>query len=278
MTTEEIDAVADLALVEAVEERVALLGLGLLEIGAAGEDDVVAGPVELDHLGCDALTDERVEITNPAQVDQRGREESAETDVDDETTLDHLDDGALDGAAFLGDLLDPAPGALVHGALLGEDEPALFVLFVEDDCLDPLTHVDRVVGVDVVSDRELAGGYEAFGLVADVDHRPVGVDADDGALDDVALLELEHRGLDGALEVVADVIGKVAQIGGDEGLPAGNFFNRRRGLVGSSTSAGTVVSVSVASGASALSVSGALAGALWCSLVMCGWLPPKETL
>src|SRR5680860_1386402 len=57
---------------------------------------------------------------------------AAQPDVQDEPALDHLDDRAGDRGVVVVDLLDLAPGALVLGALLGQDQPALLVLQKED--------------------------------------------------------------------------------------------------------------------------------------------------
>ena len=53
-----------------------------------------------------------------------------------------------------------------------------------------------LVGVDVVADRELARRDDAFGLEADVEQHLVAVDLDDRAGDDVAVVELDDRGVD----------------------------------------------------------------------------------
>ncbi len=196
-----------------VEERLALLGLLFLEVGAAGEHDVVAVAVELDDLGLDLLTDVRVEVAHPAQLDERSREEAAQADVDYQTALDHFDHRATHRAALVGDLLDAVPGTLVLSPLLGEDEPALFVLLVEDKSLDPLTDLDHLARVDVVADRQFLGGDDPLGLVADVEHRSIAVHGHHSALDDVAFLELEHGVLEGGDEVVGDLIGEVTHVG-----------------------------------------------------------------
>ena len=67
------DALADLALVEVVEERGARLGLRLLEQRAAREHDVVAVLVELEDLRLDLLAEVRREVADAAQLDERGR-------------------------------------------------------------------------------------------------------------------------------------------------------------------------------------------------------------
>ena len=92
------DARADLALAERSEEVLALLGLRLLEELAAGENDVVAVLVELDDAALELLADVRLQVAHAAHLDERSREETAQADVEDEPTLDDLDDGAGDGA------------------------------------------------------------------------------------------------------------------------------------------------------------------------------------
>ena len=202
------DAGADLALLQRGEERLAHLGLGLLEPGAAGQDHVVAVLVQLDDLGLELLADVGLQVADPAHLDQRRGQEAAQADVEDQAALDDLDDGAGDDAVLFLDLLDRAPGALVLGALLGQDQPALLVLLLEDQGLDLVADLDDLVGVDVVLDRQLAGGDDALGLVADVEQDLVAVDLDDGALDDVAVVEVLDGLVDGGEEVLgrADVV------------------------------------------------------------------------
>src|SRR6185437_397429 len=146
------DALADLALAQRVEERVTHLGLGLLEPGTAGQDHVVAVLVQLDDLGFDFLADVRCQVAHAAHLDQRCRQETAQADVEDETTLDHLDDGAGDDAVLFLDLFDVAPGTLVLSALLGQDQAAFLVLLGEDQGFDVVADGNDVTGVDVVLD------------------------------------------------------------------------------------------------------------------------------
>src|SRR5690606_8556055 len=124
------DALANLALGEVVEEGGAALRLGLLEQGATRQHNVVAVLVELEDLGLDLLPEVRGQVANAAQLDERRGEEPAKADVNDESTLDDLDDGTGDHAVVGLDLLDVSPGALVLGALLGEDEATLFVFLL----------------------------------------------------------------------------------------------------------------------------------------------------
>ena len=104
---------------------------------------------------------------------------------------------SLDGLAGLGGALDAAPGLLEAGSLLGEDQPALVVLLLENERVDLLADLDLVRRVDGPADRKLMGRDDAFGLVADVEQHLVSVDLDDLAIDDVAVVEVFEGRLEG---------------------------------------------------------------------------------
>src|SRR4051795_10978503 len=215
------DAGPDRALGELVEELAADLGLGLLQPLAAGEDDVVAVLVELDDLGLELAAHVGLQVTDATHLDQRGGEEPAQADVEDETTLDDLDDGAGDDLVGFLLRLDGAPGALVLGALLGQDQAAFLVLLLEDEGFHLVADADDLVGVDVVLDGQLPRGDDALGLVADVQQHLVAVDLDDDALDDVAIVEVLDRLVDRREEVLgsADVVDRA--LGGAGGTDLG---------------------------------------------------------
>ena len=168
-----------------------------------------------------------VEVRHAADVDQRGGQEAAHPEVDDQAALDDLDDGALDRLAGLGGGLDAAPGLLEAGALLGQDQAAVLVLLGEDEGVDLLAQLDLVVRVDRLADRQLVGGDDALALVADVDEDLVLVDADDLAGDDVALLEGGERGVvvgdDLPVDLEQQAVGALDDLGVGRGC--------RRGLV-----------------------------------------------
>ena len=138
------------------------------------------------------LAEIRLKIAHSAQLDERRRQEAAQTDVEDQSTLHDFDHRAVDDSARLLDLLDRPPGPLVLGTLLGEDEPALFVLLLEDERLDLFADLGDLVRVDVVADRELPNGDDALGLVADVEEDLIVVDLDDRPLNDVTLVEVRR--------------------------------------------------------------------------------------
>ena len=194
-------ALHDLAGLQPVEDALAILLALLLEHRAAGQHDVVARAVELDHLALDRLAHVLVEVRDAADVDERGGQEAADAEVDDQSALDDLDHASLDGLAGLGGGLDPAPGLLEAGALLGQDQPAVLVLLGQDEGVDLFAEGHLVARIDRLADRELGRGDDALGLVADVDEHLVVVDADDVAGDDIALLE----GVDGGVVVGDDL-------------------------------------------------------------------------
>src|SRR5437764_944538 len=180
----------DQARLETVEDALAVLAALLLEHGAAREHDVVARAVELDDLALERLPEELVEVRDAPDVDQRGGQEAAHPEVDDQAALDDLDDAAGDRLARLLGGLDAPPRALEAGALLGHDEAPVLVLLGEDQRVDLLAQFDLVVRVDGLADGKLVGGDDPLALVADVDEDLVVVDADDAPGDDVALLEV----------------------------------------------------------------------------------------
>ena len=190
----EIDDVRDLAFdhfarLEPVEDLVADFLALLFEDGAAGKHDVVAAAVELDDLAFERRRHELVEVVDPADVDQRSGQEATDAEVEDQTALDDLDHVAFDRLAVFGGSLDLAPGLLEAGTLLGKDQATFGVFLGDDERVDFLAELDLFRGIDVLANRELAGGNYTFGLVADVEQNLVTVDADDFAVDNVAFLE-----------------------------------------------------------------------------------------
>ena len=151
-------------------------------------------------LASSSMPDVGLKIADPAHLDQRRGQEAAQADVDDQAALDDLDHLAGDDAVLFLDLLDRAPGALVLSPLLGQDQPALLVLFLLDQGLDLIADADHIEGVDVVLDGELFGGDDPFGLVTDVEQDLVPVDLDDGAGDDVTVVEVLDGRVDGRRE------------------------------------------------------------------------------
>ena len=196
----EVDDVRDLPLhdearLQAVEDLLAHLLALFLEHRAAREHDVVARAVELDHLRLDLRAHVFVEVRHAADVHQRGGQEAAHAEVDDQAALDDLDHVALDRLPGLRGGLDAPPRLLEAGALLGHDQAAVLVLLGEDDRVDLLAELHLLARVHRLADRQLPGGDHALGLVADVHEDLVLVDAHHAAGHDLALLEGLHRGV-----------------------------------------------------------------------------------
>ena len=93
------------------------------------------------------------------------------------------------GSPLSAALLDRLPGQLEAGALLREDQAPLGVLLGQHERVDLVAERDLVGGVDRAADRELGDRDDALRLVADVDEHLVLVDADDRAVDDLALVD-----------------------------------------------------------------------------------------
>ena len=173
----------------------------------------------------------RLELAHPAQLDQGCGEEASEADVDDQAALDHFDDRSGDYLVGLLELLDRAPGPLVLGPLLREDEASLLVLLLEDKGLDGLAQGHDLRWIDIVADGQFSDRDHALGLEADVEQHLVPVDLDHGPLDQVTVLELDDGAGHGVLEgrsaevVLGDRAGDVDPVlvegahgfGGEEG-------------------------------------------------------------
>src|SRR5665648_156260 len=188
-------ALHDVAHVHPVEDLLADPAALLLEHGAAAEHDIVAEAVEFDHPALERLTGELLEIVDPTDVHKRSRQEPAHAQVQDQTALNHLDDGALHGLAFLGGLFDPLPGTFETGTLLREDQTPIGVFLGHDQGVDHVAQIDLFAGVHRLTDRELVGRNHALALVADVDQHLVFVDADQSAGNDLTLFEGDHHGI-----------------------------------------------------------------------------------
>src|SRR5688572_9165437 len=173
-------AFADVAGHHLGEELAALLVAFLLDQFAAGENDVLALLIDFNDFKFVGVADVNVEVFRRGDVDLGGREESFDTDVDEETTFDDGFDFALDGAAFVTDGKDVVPVFLELGLFLGEDDHAIFVLELLDEDVDFVTDFNGGHVIDFV------GGDSAFALVADVDQDFLGSDFDNDTLYDLA--------------------------------------------------------------------------------------------
>ena len=80
-----------------------------------------------------------------------------------------------------------------HEVVAVGDHVEALVLLGEDERIDLFAERHLISGIDRLADRELVGGNDSLGLVADVNEDLVFVDPHDLAVDDVALVEGDHR-------------------------------------------------------------------------------------
>src|SRR5260370_2616101 len=85
---------ADLTGLEVLEELLALLGVGLLEVGTAGQHHIVAVLVELDDLTLALPADIGREVAEPAKVDEGCGQGAPQADVEARAALDRPRDRA----------------------------------------------------------------------------------------------------------------------------------------------------------------------------------------
>ena len=237
------DLLADL---QAAEQLVPLLAALLVQGDLLGQDQAVRLAVDLEDLEPELAADERHELLgdllggvarlvvlgSAREVDDLAdRHEAADAAVDDEAALVVVDDRRLDDDARLELLLHRAPLALETGAAERQDDVALGRFRLED--VDEDRVPDGQLGLALaMATEQLAVADDALALGTDVDQDLVLVDADDLALDDVAVLE--------ALDV---------------GILLGEQLLHRRRLGSERTRRAASSSSSLAAGASAVSSS-----------------------
>ena len=200
------DLLADL---QAAEQLVALLAALLVQGDLLRQDQAVRLAVDLEDLEPELAADERHELLgdllggvarlvvlgSAREVDDLAdRHEAADAAVDDEAALVVVDDRRLDDDARLELLLHRAPLALETGAAERQDDVALGRFRLEDVDQDRIP--DGQLGLALaMATEQLAVADDALALGPDVDQDLVLVDADDLALDDVAVLEALDVGI-----------------------------------------------------------------------------------
>src|SRR5438128_2240396 len=181
-------AVDDLALFEVLHQLLALLGPGLLEHGAAGDDDVAAAAIHFEDLERLRHVHQRGDVADRPDVDLAARQEGdGAVEIDRGAALDLVEDDALDLLVGLERLLEAAP-ALLPARLVAREHR-----FAER-VLDPLQiHFDGVADFQLVlaaRTGKFPQRNPAFGLQSDVDDGEILLDADDGAFDHGAFLQV----------------------------------------------------------------------------------------
>ena len=161
------DAVDDLAFFEVLHQFLTLLGAGLFQHGAAGDDDVAAAAIHLQDLELLRHVHQRRDVADRTDVDLRARQEGHRAiEIDGEAALDLIEDDALDLLLGVEGLLELAPAFLAARLVARQHRFTERVL----DALE--IDLDLVADLEIVcrpGAREFAQRDAAFGLEADVD-------------------------------------------------------------------------------------------------------------
>ena len=175
-------ALDDLAFLEALHQLRTLLGAGLFEDGAAGDDDVAAPLVHLEDLERLRGVHQRGDVAHRPDVDLAPRQEGhCAVEIDGEAALDLVEDLAGDLLVLGERLFEPDPALLAPCLLARQHRLAEGILDPLEIDLDDVADLEVLVTAGAV---EFLDGHAAFRLEADVDDREVLLDGDDGALDD----------------------------------------------------------------------------------------------
>ena len=175
----------DLALLEALDQLGTLLGAGLFEDGAAGDDDIAAALVHLQDLEGLRIVHERGDVAHRTDVDLAPRQEGYRTvEIDGEAALDLVEDDAGDLLVLAEGFLELHPALFAPGLFAGEHRLAERVLDALEIDLDDIADLEARLPP---GDPEFLDRDPALGLQADIDDREILLDADDGPFYDAAL-------------------------------------------------------------------------------------------
>ncbi len=231
-----LDLLSDL---QAAEELVALLAALLVEGHLLGQDEAVGLAVDLEDLQAEGAADKglqllgdllggvaRLLVTRSAgEVDDLAdRDKPSHSEVDDQATLVVVDHLRLDDLARVEALLHCAPLALEAGPTQRKDRMSLRGLRLEDVDENLVAHlqlgpllvpaVSRTAAAD-----QLTVADDSLALAAEVDQDLVRIDADDGALDHVAVLEALHL----VVGIVEQLRHRHRLFGGDGAVQVGSL-------------------------------------------------------
>src|ERR1700761_1103304 len=161
------DAVDHLTLFEVLHQLLALLGAGLFQDRAAGNDDVAAAAVHLEDLERLRVVHQRSHVADRADVDLRARQEGhGPVEVDGEAALDLVEDDAVDLFVVLERLLQLAPALLAARLVARQRGFAERILDAVEEHFDLVADLQFAITAGA---RKFAQRDAALGLQADVD-------------------------------------------------------------------------------------------------------------
>src|ERR1700733_8891386 len=212
--------VDDLALFEILHQFLALLGARLFEDGAARDDDIAAPAIHLEDLELLLIVHQRRDIADRTDVDLRARQErDRSVEIDGEAALDLIEDDALHLLVILERFFELAPAFLAARPVARQHGFAERILDALEIDLNRVADLNLVIAA---GPGEFAQRHAAFGLQANIDDGHFAFDADDGALDDGAFLQMT------VAEGFIDQLGKVfaRRRGGGGGGLSGNLSHK----------------------------------------------------
>ena len=190
----------------------------------AGDDDIPTILVQLDDAEREHLADELVEVLDLFDIDLRPRQERIDAEeVDHDTALDASHQPPFDHLIAVVSLLDTIPDPHEIGFGLGKDDLTFLVFDRLQKDLDLETRHD-VFGIGELIDRDRPLRFKP-----DVDHNRAVVDVQHSPFDDLALLDVRHRVLIEAHQIVELRIGVLQLVERLEGF----FRGRQSRLIGS---------------------------------------------
>ena len=199
---------------ELAQDVLTLCLTSLLKNNAARKNNVVAVAIHLDNTSLNTSAHECTKILDATKVNKGCRQEATEANVKNQAALNNLNNLALNGLTSVELILNCLPSTLVLSTLLGENQTALFVLFLENKSLDVLTQGDDLCRVNVFTNRKLTSRNNALRLVANVYEDLIALNLDDGAVDKISLIKVGDSAVDQAVHFLI-----------------GNFIQREDGRV-----------------------------------------------
>ena len=212
------------------------LALRLLQPRPPGQDHIIPILVQLDDLRFQLAAHIRLQIPHPPHLHQRRRQEPTQPDVEDQTTLHHLDHRARNHPILILDPLNRAPRPLILRALLRQNQTTFLVLLLQNKRLHPVPDPHDLIRIHIVLDRQLPGRDYPLRLIPNIQQHLIPVDLDDRPLNNVPIIEILDRLIDRRQEI----LGRTNIIQGDlrnsrrrprgrlSGRP-GNIGRRRQG-------------------------------------------------
>ena len=184
------------ALRELLEDLCALVLAAFFEKNTTRKNDVVAVAIHLDDARFDLGAQISGKILHAAEINEGRRQEAAQTDVEDKTTLDDFDNFTGDHFASLEFVLDLDPSTLVLCALLGKDETAIFVFLLENKRLEAIAQLNDLRRIGIFADRKFTSRNNTFALESDINEHFIMLDLDNDAINEIAFVEFRKRSID----------------------------------------------------------------------------------